>query len=564
SLMAAAQPPHSVSPPPSSPLKDCRHTRRPASRPPRPNRLSYQWATQDRLKAIANSLGLSFRAVNALEQEVGFKRQHGKPLAAFRETDEHGRTVGIYLRPLDGSRGRCLPGSKRGLFNVRGAVGASRVFVTEGHTDAIGLLHIVRKQLRSNYRRVVGLPSSGAARDAFLRLRELHNIRHVAIFPDNDGPGWTGASKLRKDLDGRGIVVPVPSPYNDVRDWARAGASMQEVGQALIDAFENAPTEYARASGAQVMNRPKAEYLLEGLIHERSFAVLFGREGGGKTFLAIDWALCIQNGMDWPVTTAKVIQGPVVYVTGEGYGDFSTRLRVWEGERKGSAKNLEIIEEMPQLTDEEQVKRLFHDLRRFPVPPRLIVIDTYARTMRGQDENTVKAASMFNQAVEQIRNEFGSAVLVLHHTPWDQKRPRGSSALAADADVLIGLDWITSVSIKVHCAKMKYDRRFEDFWIGLVPMPVWNSEGEQESSCIVVQGRAKDEADPQTDQILAALGEGDMSSEEIGERIGKSQRTVQRLLDPLLGTKKVESVKKGREKRYRLVPEDAGGEEADE
>ncbi|MCB0862617.1 MAG: AAA family ATPase [Solirubrobacterales bacterium] len=41
------------------------------------------------------------------------------------------------------------------------------------------------------------------------------------------------------------------------------------------------------------------EYLVDGHLVARSSNVLYGQPGAGKSFLALDWALCVATGTDW-------------------------------------------------------------------------------------------------------------------------------------------------------------------------------------------------------------------------------------------------------------------------
>jgi hypothetical protein len=70
------------------------------------------------------------------------------------------------------------------------------------------------------------------------------------------------------------------------------------------------------------------EWLVHGLIEDNTLGLLFSDSESGKTFLAVDFALCVATGT--PFHGKKVIRkGPVVYILGEGRNGFSRRLLAW-------------------------------------------------------------------------------------------------------------------------------------------------------------------------------------------------------------------------------------------
>ncbi len=74
-------------------------------------------------------------------------------------------------------------------------------------------------------------------------------------------------------------------------------------------------------------NLPPPEYLLDDFIRKGGFNVLFGPSGGGKSFLALDWALCIATGR--PFYGQQVEQGGVVYIAAEGASGLHQRIEGW-------------------------------------------------------------------------------------------------------------------------------------------------------------------------------------------------------------------------------------------
>ena len=73
------------------------------------------------------------------------------------------------------------------------------------------------------------------------------------------------------------------------------------------------------------------------------------------------------------------------------------------------------------------------------VKPALVVIDTYARSMPGGDENSAKDTGLVVKAIDDLRFSLGTAVLALYHTVKKGDTERGSGALLGAADTAIGV-----------------------------------------------------------------------------------------------------------------------------
>ena len=70
------------------------------------------------------------------------------------------------------------------------------------------------------------------------------------------------------------------------------------------------------------------EFLIEGLAETSSLALAFGDPGCGKSFLAIDIAECVANGV--PFHGRRVRKGLVIYIAGEGHNGLKRRTSAWE------------------------------------------------------------------------------------------------------------------------------------------------------------------------------------------------------------------------------------------
>jgi hypothetical protein len=200
----------------------------------------------------------------------------------------------------------------------------------------------------------------------------------------------------------------------------------------------------------QVVALPDPEWLVDGILPRGGLGLLFGPPGIGKSFLALDLALCVATGTAW--LRHAVRQGPVVYLALESLAGFKPRVKAWrtfweKGAGEVAERHIRFVGEAPNLLDLADVAELARAIRMSdPVLPCLVVLDTLARAAGGADENTAKDMGQVVAALDHLRallrnNASETAVLAIHHTPKaNPKTPRGSSALLGAVDVALALD----------------------------------------------------------------------------------------------------------------------------
>src|SRR4051794_31851873 len=72
---------------------------------------------------------------------------------------------------------------------------------------------------------------------------------------------------------------------------------------------------------------PDPSWLITGVLPAGGLAVLYGRPGAAKSFLALDWALSVAAGIPWLGCPTE--QGHVVYIAAEGKAGLNVRARAW-------------------------------------------------------------------------------------------------------------------------------------------------------------------------------------------------------------------------------------------
>lgn len=187
------------------------------------------------------------------------------------------------------------------------------------------------------------------------------------------------------------------------------------------------------------------EWLVHDFITQGGYALLIGARGTFKTFVALDVALSVATGCNfpwdglWPEVNGA---GPVLFAAGEGRPGIRQRIQAWERyHRQGRpAEGLILADPVPRV-GEDLEPFIEGALKLSPNGYPLTVIDTVGRSMQGVNENAQEHASKFTMLVERLQHELGGAVLALHHTGHEQGgRARGSSVFEADPDTIIRLD----------------------------------------------------------------------------------------------------------------------------
>jgi len=185
-------------------------------------------------------------------------------------------------------------------------------------------------------------------------------------------------------------------------------------------------------SGPAVLELPAPEPLIDGIINLDSFAVLYGRPGSGKSFLALDMALCVASGTWWH--GHQVHRGNVLYVAAEGAAGLGIRARAWAAiNRVRIPDAITWLTRPANLLDADQTRQLLAICRR--LDPVLVVIDTLNRSMPGGDENSSTDMGAAIAACDRIRHTTNACVQLVHHSGKDQAAGlRGHSSLLGAVD----------------------------------------------------------------------------------------------------------------------------------
>ena len=303
--------------------------------------------------------------------------------------------------------------------------------------------------------------------------------RNVIILPDNDKAGENHVRTLLGNLQGlakRIKVVRLPvQDKGDVSDWIEGGgtaAQLREMIKAEKEIVE-VVTPLPVLTLADIEKLPPVEWLVEGLIPDKSLSMMYGEPGCGKTFIALDMALSIAHETTWQ--NQAVLGGQVVYVAGEGVGGLKKRITAWHKHKdlKPRAPFI-VVPSSVDLMDVFNTQDLHTTIKAASAGPvRLVIFDTLARSMTG-DENSSQDIGQAVRAMDQVREEFNCAVMAIHHSGKDASRgARGSSAILGAVDSSMRIERVgETVSLTVE--KQKDAEMMAPVWMNSVSVDISN------------------------------------------------------------------------------------------
>ncbi|HXL86485.1 MAG TPA: AAA family ATPase [Gemmatimonadaceae bacterium] len=296
---------------------------------------------------------------------------------------------------------------------------------------------------------------------------------------------------------------------------------------------------------------PPIKFVLDKVLPEQSLAELHGAPGSGKSFLALDFAMCVATGRLW--NTRAVSRGAVVYVAAEGSAGIGQRSRAWKHARAYSGTaGVFFVTRPVNLRDRADVDTFVSAIeRQVTKPVKLIVFDTLARCMIGGDENSSRDMGEAIDGADRIRNALECTILLIHHTRKESDVERGSTALRGAVDAMLALKAEDSTLV-LSSEKMKDGPLFESLTLTLEPT-LESCVITTKTDCHLSSGRlTKNER-----VVLESLsrdfdGDGAYSS-HLEKASGLKDQSYYRAVGALQRGGYVTAHKEGRSKRYTVT-----------
>jgi AAA domain len=296
---------------------------------------------------------------------------------------------------------------------------------------------------------------------------------------------------------------------------------------------------------------PPIEWRIDGLAVDGALTMLAGREGEGKSLLALALASAVTRGAEVAGFACK--RGRALIVDVEN-GEHEAHRRV-HGLRPDPEKLAYCISPLDLSRDLDLLADLLHR-----AGPNLLVLDSLRPLIPGADENDSRVDAALAPLRDLVR-AHDTACILLHHAGKQGGEYRGSTAIGAAVELGFTLASARDADPRrcLTCWKSRLSSRLPSRWLEIRERP----DGSPE----IVSAEPPAPADTSREQlaalIVAALGSGPMTRADLAESVGESRSqqggAFQRTLNVLAGSGRVVKPKRG---IYALPAETAGAQEA--
>jgi hypothetical protein len=282
-------------------------------------------------------------------------------------------------------------------------------------------------------------------------------------------------------------VINMAKKGGYVHTRASAESVMAKVEVIIAEAREERG-RFATTPIHELALQPPGDWLIKGVLPDDDLVVLFGASGSGKTFVALDMAFAVAQGIPWRGNRSR--QGIVVIIAAEGAGGLGKRSNAYAkfNDVDLSKVPLHVITAAPNFLHEDDIAEVLASIRALG-DVDLVVIDTLAQVTPGANENGAEDMGRALANVRLIREAAGATPMVVHHAGKDpSKGSRGWSGIKGAASAQIEVLKHEDGQREIHIEKMKdgedgvrYGFRLEVVELGV------DAYGDLITSCVAIE-----------------------------------------------------------------------------
>ena len=357
-----------------------------------------------------------------------------------------------------------------GVFGVAGKLTKGRTYVAEGWATSASIA-----MSHSGCACIFAL-DAGNLPLVCSKLQTAFPQFELIVAADNDEKGIEAAKKTKLPY-----VVP-PKKGQDFNDLH------QELGlEAVYKSLTSVKKPDTLFTMVSDLRMTATKWMIKDVIEDNSLTMIFGSAGSGKTFLALDMALCIATGK--PYHELEVQQGSVAYIAGEGHAGFAKRVAAWcknfNQDLTGvpfAKSNRSVI-----LNDPDSELHLCNELDALQEQIgklNLIVLDTLSRTLDGEENNQNMMA--YVQVCDRLKDRYQCTVMIVHHIGHQNKdRGRGAYALHGSLDSEYRVEQWGDFKILLTPTKMKDEEKSEPLAFMKLSVSLVDADGQDTSSLVL-------------------------------------------------------------------------------
>lgn len=356
--------------------------------------------------------------------------------------------------------------------------------------------------------------------------------KRVRIWPDKDSAGSAFANRLAPMLAALGCEVTVVEPPADKPNKWDAADCVAEGGDpvAILRAASKAapttsPDTFKLYTLEELENLPPPEWLVDRVMVSNGLVLLWAGSDNYKTFVAIDLAMHVASGSAWQGHEVKA--GPVVYVAAEDETGVAIRMIGWRRTKGRELPRPDVTLLRDGFTmASPDADKLIRSIKALPAKPRLVVIDTVARTFGAGNEDKTSDMNAFVLGMDKIRRETGATVMVVHHTGRNTEQERGNVALRGACDTIFtvkraGKDRKIKLINTPPKGKQKNAEPFPDIALRLQEVAFPYLESERTTLVVMSDDGAPAAGEPLEDD----------EAEDTAPRLGQIEKSIMVALD---------------------------------
>ena len=211
----------------------------------------------------------------------------------------------------------------------------------------------------------------------------------------------------------------------------------------------------------------RIHWVVKHVVPAESIGLMFGGSGTFKSFIAVDCALHVAHGLPW--MGRRTNRGAVLYIAAEGGAGLWNRIEAWHRERELSWLDVEMVVVPVPLDLAADAWRVVDAAQATGITPALVVVDTLSQTYSGDENSANEVAAYLRELGLRFRALWRCSVMLIHHTGHQAtERPRGTSALRANVDYMLGVFRDEKEMLAtLTCVKQKDGELFKDASFGL-------------------------------------------------------------------------------------------------
>lgn len=360
-------------------------------------------------------------------------------------TDEQGNVVYPYSNAVKKRANLTRPDKERKIW-WQPALGKGQIdmfgpdqpgkrtyFLVEGESDAMRLHQELQLAGKLDDAGVFGLSGVNTWRPE--NVAKLDGATTVYVVLDNDDPyenplavqSVEGAwPQMRRDLGKRAVRVKLPRGVKDLCEFF--DAYDLEAFKVLLANTPRVQWQFQAVDFSQPP--PPRDWLLDQIIHWKTFGLIIGEPGAGKSFFTMGLAVALAEGWSHFLGMPLHHHGPVLYFDDENPDDI-VRNRMaqlgltekgWANMRYVSNQGIDVMENWDQVRAEA-----------LELEPVAIFFDSLAEISSAEENSKTEMKETMSR-LKSLSREMDTTVVVIHHTDKDKGRARGSGHIRATTD----------------------------------------------------------------------------------------------------------------------------------